>query len=86
MQLSNRQDHPWFGQNLDWKTALRWAQNTPAAFVSGTVSLEPKLDFMQVHNFKKEGIASFPTILRSSKFDIGSYVNHARENWWRKGD
>ena len=56
-------------------------KNTPTTSVRGAVSLEPMLHFSQVWNFKEEGIASFPGIPRSSKTDIGSYVNRARENW-----
>ena len=56
-------------------------KNTSAASFREPVSLEPKLDFSQVWNFKEEVIENFPGTPRSSKTDIGSYVNRARENW-----
>uniref|UniRef100_A0A2N9H0S6 Uncharacterized protein n=1 Tax=Fagus sylvatica TaxID=28930 RepID=A0A2N9H0S6_FAGSY len=46
----------------------------------GTTSREPKLSFAQVHNFKEEGITGFPATPRTSKTDVGSYVNRAHEN------
>jgi hypothetical protein len=55
-------------------------KNTPTASICGAASHEPKLDFSQIQKFKEEGIASFPGTPRSSKTDIGSYVNRAREN------
>ena len=58
------------------KWPLAW-KNTPTASVRGTASCEPKLAFAQVHNFKEEGIAGFPATPRTSKIDVGSYVNHA---------
>jgi hypothetical protein len=67
-------------RNLDRKITLRRAKNTLVASVRGTISLEPKLDFPQVRNFKKESSASFPRTPRSPKSDIGSYVYRARES------
>ena len=80
VQLSYRQDFPRFGRNLDRKAALRRAKKPPKAYVRRTISLEPKLDFPQVYNFKKEGNISFPGTPRTSKTNIGSYVNRVREN------
>jgi hypothetical protein len=77
MQLSDRQDHPRFGLNLDRKMALR--KNTPAS-IRRAISLGPKLDFSQIRNFKGKGVASFPGTPRSSKTNIERYVNRAREN------
>uniref|UniRef100_A0A2N9F447 Retrotransposon gag domain-containing protein n=1 Tax=Fagus sylvatica TaxID=28930 RepID=A0A2N9F447_FAGSY len=55
-------------------------KNTLVASIPKAISLEPKLYFSQVQNFKEEGIASFPRTPRSLKTDIGSYVNCAWEN------
>jgi hypothetical protein len=79
VQLSDRQDFPRFSRNPDPKITLRRAKNTPVVSVPGTISLEPKIGFSQVQNFKGESSASFPMVLRTSKTDIGSYVNRARE-------
>jgi hypothetical protein len=48
MQLSDRQDLPWFGRNPNRKIALRQGKNTPVASVRVAVSLGQKLDFSQV--------------------------------------
>ena len=80
VQLSDRQDFPRSSQNLDRKITLWRAKNTQVASIRGTISLEPKLDFLQVWNFKKESSASFPRTPRSPKSDIGSYVYRARES------
>jgi hypothetical protein len=77
VQLSDRQDFPWSNRNLDRKNVLQRAKNTPATSVCGIVSLKPKLDFPQVHSFKKEGSRSFPTTPRTSKTNVRSYVNRA---------
>ena len=81
MQLLDRKDFPQFGQNLDRKTTLRRGKNTPVAPIREAVSPGPKLDLSQVWNFKEDGILGFPRTLRTSKTDIGSYVNRARKNW-----
>ena len=72
MQLSDRQDLPRSSRNLDRKIAFWRAKNTPAASVRGTISLEPKLGWPQVQNFKKEGSASFLTVPRTLKTGVGS--------------
>ena len=72
VELSDHQDFLRFGRNLDRKIALRQAKKTLVASVHGTIALQPELDFLQVQNFKKEGSASFPTVPRTSKTDIGS--------------
>ena len=56
-------------------------KNTLVASVPEAISLEPKLYFLQVQNFKEEGITSFPRTPRSLKTDIGSYINCTWENW-----
>ena len=59
-------------------------ENTLTASIRGIASREPKLSFMQVQNFKKEGSVSFPAKPRSPKSDIGSYVYRTRENRRKK--
>ena len=80
MQLSDRQDFPRSSRNPDRKITLQRAKNTLVASVRWTISLEPKLGFPQVRNFKKEGSTSFPTTSRTSKTDVGNYVYHACKN------
>ena len=72
VELSDRQDFPRSNQKLGRKNVLQRTKNTPAAPVCGTISREPKLNFPQVQNFKGEGSASFPTVLRMSKTNIRS--------------
>ena len=67
----------------------RWplgTRNIPVASVRETASREPKLTSVRTQDLKKEGNASFSATPRSPKFDIGSYVYHARENLWKKRD
>ena len=72
VELLDRQDFPGSSRNPDRKTVLKWTKNTPAAPVRGTVSHEPELGFPQFRNLAKLGSASFPTLPRTSKYDIGS--------------
>ena len=80
VELSDRRDFTGFSRNPDRKNVLQRTKNTPVAFVCGTISHKPKLGFPQIQNLAKVGSVSFPTIPRSSKSDIGSYVYHTREN------
>uniref|UniRef100_A0A2N9I0W0 Uncharacterized protein n=1 Tax=Fagus sylvatica TaxID=28930 RepID=A0A2N9I0W0_FAGSY len=59
-------------RNPDRKTALKRTKNTPVASVRGTISHKSKLGFPQIRNLAKVGNASFPTVPRTSKSDIGS--------------
>jgi hypothetical protein len=72
VELSDCQDFPQSSRNLNRKNVLQRTKNTLVAPVRGTISREPKLGFPQVHNFKGEGNASFPTVPRTSKTDFGS--------------
>ena len=83
MQLSDHQDFSRSSRNLDRKIALQRAKNTPVASVHGTISLEPKLGFPQVQNFKEEGSAIFPMTPRTLKTNVGSHVNRVREGRWK---
>uniref|UniRef100_A0A2N9FM93 Uncharacterized protein n=1 Tax=Fagus sylvatica TaxID=28930 RepID=A0A2N9FM93_FAGSY len=66
VQFSDRRVFPRSSRNLNRKTAFRRAKNTLTTSVRGTVSLKPKLNFPQVHNFKKEGIPPWGQIPPSS--------------------
>uniref|UniRef100_A0A2N9FC02 Uncharacterized protein n=1 Tax=Fagus sylvatica TaxID=28930 RepID=A0A2N9FC02_FAGSY len=59
-------------RNPDRKTALKRTKNTPVASVRGAISHKSKLGFPQTRNLAKVGSASFPTVPRTSKSDIGS--------------
>ena len=72
VELPDRQDFPRSSQNLCRKNVLRWTKNTPAAPARGTIFLQPKLGFPRTQNLEKEGSASFPTVPRTLKSDIGS--------------
>jgi hypothetical protein len=72
VELSDRQDFPRSSRNLRRKNALQRTKNTPVASVRGTIFLQPKLGFPRTQNLEKEGSASFPTVPRTSKSDIGS--------------
>ena len=80
VQLSDRWDFPRSSRNLDRKIALRQAKNTMVVSVRETISLEPKLGFLQIQNFKKKDSASFPMTPWTSKTDVGNYVYHARKD------
>ena len=79
VELSDRQDFTGSSRNPDRKNALRWTKNTSVASVRGTISHKPKLGFPRIQNLAKVGSASFPTVPRTSKSDIGSKVKYARE-------
>uniref|UniRef100_A0A2N9FKS5 Uncharacterized protein n=1 Tax=Fagus sylvatica TaxID=28930 RepID=A0A2N9FKS5_FAGSY len=72
VELSDRQDFTGSSRNPDRKTVLKRTKNTPVASVRGTISREPKLGFPRIRNLAKVGSASFPTVPRTSKSDIGS--------------
>ena len=72
MELSDRQHFPGSSWNPDRKNVLQRTKNTPAAPIRGTISREPKLGFPRAQNLEKEGSASFPTVPRMSKSDVGS--------------
>ena len=72
VELSVRQDFPRSSRNLDRKNVLQRTKNTPAVPVHGTISCKPKLDFPKVQNFKGKGSASFLTVPRTLKTDVGS--------------
>jgi hypothetical protein len=72
VQLPNHQDFLQSSRNLDRKIAFWQAKNTPVASVCRTISLQSKLDFLQVQKFKGEGSARFPTVSRTSKTDVRS--------------
>uniref|UniRef100_A0A2N9GLL4 Uncharacterized protein n=1 Tax=Fagus sylvatica TaxID=28930 RepID=A0A2N9GLL4_FAGSY len=72
VELSDRQDFIGSSRNPDRKTALKRTKNTPVASVRGTISHKSKLGFPQIRNLAKVGNASFPTVPRTSKSDIGS--------------
>uniref|UniRef100_A0A2N9ERZ1 Uncharacterized protein n=1 Tax=Fagus sylvatica TaxID=28930 RepID=A0A2N9ERZ1_FAGSY len=72
VELSDRQDFIGSSRNPDRKTALKRTKNTPVASVRGTISHKSKLGFPQIRNLAKVGSASFPTVPRTSKSDIGS--------------
>ena len=72
VELSDRQDFSRSIRNLDRKNVLQRTKNALAAPVRGTISREPKLGFPQVENFKGKDSASFPTVPRTSKSNVGS--------------
>jgi hypothetical protein len=72
VELSDRQEFTGSSRNPDWKTALKRTKNTPVASVRGTISHKSKLGFPRIRNLAKVGSASFPTVPRTSKSDIGS--------------
>ena len=72
VELSDRQDFTGSSRNPDRKNALRLTKNTPVASVRGTISHKPKLGFQKIWNLEKVGSASFPTVPRTLKSDIGS--------------
>uniref|UniRef100_A0A2N9GFV1 Uncharacterized protein n=1 Tax=Fagus sylvatica TaxID=28930 RepID=A0A2N9GFV1_FAGSY len=59
-------------RNPDRKTALKRTKNTPVASGRGTISHKSKLGFPRIRNLARVGNASFPTVPRTSKSDIGS--------------
>jgi hypothetical protein len=71
-ELSDRQEVTGASRNPDRKTALKRTKNTPMASVRGAISHKSKLGFPQIRNLAKVGSASFPTVPRASKSDIGS--------------
>ena len=71
-ELSDRRDFIGSSRNPDQKTALKRTKNTPVASVRETISHKPKLRFQQIWNLAKVGNASFPTVPRTLKSDIGS--------------
>jgi hypothetical protein len=72
VELSDRQEFIGASRNPDRKTALKRTKNTPVASVRGAISHKSKLGFPQIWNLTKIGSASFPTVPRTSKSDIGS--------------
>jgi hypothetical protein len=79
MELSDRQEFTGSSRNPDRKNVLQRTKNTAVASVRGTISHKPKLGFPRIPNLAKLGSASFPTVPRTSKSDIGNYVKYARE-------
>jgi hypothetical protein len=71
-ELSDRQEFIGASRNPDRKTALKRTKNTPVASVRGAISHKSKLGFLQIQNLAKVGSASFLTVPRTSKSDIGS--------------
>jgi hypothetical protein len=71
-ELSDRQEFIGASRNPDRKTALKRTKNTLVASVRGAISHKSKLGFPQIRNLAKVGSASFPTVPRTSKSDIGS--------------
>ena len=71
-ELSDRQEFTEASRNPDQKTALKRTKNTPVASVRGAISHKPKLGFLQIQNLAKVGNASFPSVPRTSKSDIGN--------------
>jgi hypothetical protein len=78
-ELSDRQDFTGSSWNPDRKTALKRTKNTPVASVRGAISHKSKLGFPQIRNLAKVGNASFLTVPRTLKSDIGNKVKNARE-------
>ena len=72
VELSDRQDFTGSSRNPDRKNVLQRTKNTPVAPVRRTISHKPKLGFLRIWNLAKVGSASFPTVPRMSKSDIGS--------------
>jgi hypothetical protein len=72
VELSDRQEFTGSSRNPDWKNVLQRTKNTPVASVRGTISHKSKLGFPRIRNLAKVGNASFPTVPRTSKSDIGS--------------
>jgi hypothetical protein len=72
VELSDRQEFIGASRNPDRKTALKRTKNTPVASVRRAISHKSKLGFPQIWNLAKIGSASFPTVPRASKSDIGS--------------
>ena len=71
-EFSDSRDFTGSSRNPDRKTALKRTKNTPVASVRGAISHEPKLGFPQIQNLAKVGNASFPSVPRTSKSDIGN--------------
>jgi hypothetical protein len=71
-ELSDHQEFTGASQNPDRKTALKRTKNTSVASVREAISHKSKLGFPQIQNLAKVGSASFPTVPRTSKSDIGS--------------
>ena len=72
VELSDCQDFPRSSQNLHQENALRWTENTPAAPARETIFLQPKLGSPRAQSLEKEGSASFLTVPRTLKADIGN--------------
>jgi hypothetical protein len=72
VELSDRQEFIGASRNPDRKTALKRTRNTPVDSACGAISHESKLGFPRIWNLAKIGSASFPTVPRTSKSDIGS--------------
>jgi hypothetical protein len=72
VELSDRQEFIGVSRNPDRKTALKRTKNTPVDSARGAISHESKLEFPRIRNLAKIGSASFPTVPRTSKSDIGS--------------
>uniref|UniRef100_A0A2N9GBC2 Uncharacterized protein n=1 Tax=Fagus sylvatica TaxID=28930 RepID=A0A2N9GBC2_FAGSY len=72
VELSDRQEFIGASRNPDRKTALKRTKNTPVDSARGAISHKSKLGFPQIRNLAKIGSASFPTVPRTSKSDIGS--------------
>ena len=72
VELSDCQDFPRSSQNLHQENALRWIENTPAAPARETIFLQPKLGSPRAQSLEKEGSASFLTVPRTLKTDIGN--------------
>jgi hypothetical protein len=72
VELPDRQEFIGASRNPDRKTALKRTKNTPVDSACGAISHESKLGFPRIRNLAKIGSASFPTVPRTSKSDIGS--------------
>jgi hypothetical protein len=71
-ELSDRQEFTGANRNPERKTAFKRTKNTLLAYVRGAISHKSKLGLLQIWNLAKVGNASFPTVPRKSKSDIGS--------------
>ena len=79
VELSDRQEFTGSSRNLERKNVLQRTKNTPVASVRETISHKSKLGFPRIWNLAKVGNASFLTVQRTSKSDIGRKVKNARE-------